>query len=60
MTWSAKTREWAVAPFEVAPRGERAKFAVYDPETDSAIRFYYHGGKGLTAQMINLATGERM
>jgi hypothetical protein len=58
MIFDPRTRKWSLAPFTVQPVGERSKFAVYDPQTDSAIRFYFDGGRGLTSQTINLATGE--
>jgi len=57
MTFDPGTREWTEAPFRAGPSGEATKFAVYDPVTDSIIRFYYHGGSGMTSQVIALPGG---
>jgi hypothetical protein len=56
MTFDPATRTWTDTGRSRGVVGEAAKFAHYDPVSDTIVRFYYDGGDGAASLVYDIAT----
>lgn len=59
LTFDPVTKKWSrpgVPPEPIEPGIEKPKNAVYDSQTDSIYRVYYHGGMGIVWDVLNITT----